>query len=269
MYTASVTDPEKFWSGLGREWLHWRRDFDAAHNVNHHNGNIQWFTGGSLNAAENCVDRHAARQPQATALIWEKDEPGMSEKVSYLELQEEVSRLANALQSRGVRKGDRVCIYLPTTPYAVYAMLACARIGAIHSVVFAGFSAEALRSRIIDAGCQTIITADEGLRGGKRFPLKVTVDKAIDGLDFVKTVFVQERTGASVAATRKDVHLQRAMEQERPYCPPATMDSEDPLFILYTSGSTGTPKGLLHTTGGYLVNAGVSHKVGCLSFVAQ
>lgn len=261
MYRESVTDPEKFWGALGREWLHWRRPFDRAHSVNHDSGDLRWFTGGTLNAAENCVDRHAAVRPEATALIWEQDEPGKTSTVSYLELQQEVSRLANALATHGVRKGDRVCIYMPMTPYAVYAMLACARLGAVHNVVFAGFSAEAVRSRVVDAGCQTIITADTGLRGGKHVPLKATVDKAIDGLDFVKTVFVQERTGAQIPATRKDVHLQRAMERERPYCPPVPMDSEDPLFILYTSGSTGAPKGLVHTTGGYLVNAGVSHKV--------
>jgi acetyl-CoA synthetase len=232
MYRASLKEPDRFWGDLGREMLTWRREFTHTQHQDLDAGNLSWFLGGQLNAAENCVDRHAFSRPHATALIWEHDEPGVSTSISYAELQVEVCRLANVLASHGVGRGDRVCLYMPMTPYAVYAMLACARLGAIHSVVFAGFSAEALRSRIIDARCKVVITADQGLRGGKPVPLKATVDQAIANLSFVEHVFVQERTGAAVSMGARDIPLQRAMSQARPYCPVVAVDSEDPLFIL-------------------------------------
>jgi acetyl-CoA synthetase len=232
MYRASLADPDRFWGDLARKTLTWRRDFTQTRQTNLEAGNLSWFLNGQLNVAENCVDRHAAARPDAVALIWEHDEPGVSTKITYAELQAEVCRLANVLLAHGVGRGDRVCLYLPMTPYAVYAMLACARIGAVHSVVFAGFSAEALRSRIIDARCKVVVTADQGLRGGKPVPLKATVDQAVAGLPFVEHVFVQSRTGAAVPMGPRDVPLQSAMAQARPYCPIVPVDSEDPLFIL-------------------------------------
>ncbi|MEZ5962861.1 MAG: acetate--CoA ligase [Planctomycetota bacterium] len=227
-------------------------DFAAA--------DFAWFVGGKLNVAYNCIDRHLDKRADQVAILWAGDEPGDYRKITYRELFAQVNRLANALLAHGVRKGDRVCIYLPMIPEAAYAMLACARIGAIHSVVFAGFSAESLRGRIVDADCRVVLTADEGLRGGKTIPLKKTVDQAIEGLP-VRSVLVAKRTGTDVPMREgRDFSLEDEMARRRPYCPVEWMDSEDPLFVLYTSGSTGKPKGLMHTSGGYLVYAATTHR---------
>ena len=221
---------------------------------------INWFPGGKLNVSENCIDRHIADgRGDDVALIWEKDEPGSS-NVTYNELLENVSRLANVLKDHGVQKGDRVVIYMPMTPSIVYAMLACARIGAIHAIVFAGFSSTSLQDRIINGGAKMVITADEGLRGGKTIPLKQTVDEAVANCPDVETVLVQTRTGADVARGPKDVVMEDAMAAASPVCPVEYVDAADPLFLLYTSGSTGTPKGLQHSSGGYLSYASFTHE---------
>jgi acetyl-CoA synthetase len=224
-------------------------------------GMISWFLGGKLNACENCVDRHVKDKGDQTAIIWEADEPGQEKYITYRELQRNVSRLANVLRHHDIHKGDRVAIYMPMIPEAAYAMLACARIGAVHSVVFAGFSAESLRDRINDSQCKAVITADEGLRAKKIIPLKRTVDEAIMACPSVKNVFVAQRTGNKIPFfPPRDIWLHEAMDAERPYCPIEHMDSEDTLFLLYTSGSTGKPKGISHTTAGYLLFAAMTHK---------
>jgi len=220
-----------------------------------------WYSGARLNASYNCVDRHLATRGEQTAIIWAGDEPGVYRHISYRELKHQVCRLANVLIAHGVRKGDRVCIYMPMIPETAYAMLACARIGAVHSVVFGGFSAESLSDRIIDAQCEVVITANEGMRGGRRIPLKAITDKAIEGLP-VRHVLVARRTDADVPMRAgRDVWLDEEMKHQRSTCTAEWMGSEDPLFVLYTSGSTGKPKGLLHTTGGYLVYAAMTHKL--------
>jgi len=222
---------------------------------------FSWYGGGRLNACYNCVDRHVPELGDRTAIIWAGDEPGVYRHITYRELKHDVCRLANALLAHGVVKGDRVCIYMPMIPETIYAMLACARIGAIHSVVFGGFSAESLSDRIIDAACEVVITANEGLRGGKRIPLKAITDKAIEGLP-VRKVLVARRTDAEVPMREgRDLWLDEEMRHQRSTCPVEWMSAEDPLFILYTSGSTGKPKGLMHTTGGYLVYAALTHKL--------
>ena len=223
---------------------------------------MSWFAGGQLNVSYNCVDRHLAERGDQTAIIWAADEPGEYQPISYRQLKHQVARVANVLKAQGVRKGDRVCIYLPMIPELAYTMLACARIGAVHSVVFAGFSADALRDRILDAGCRIVVTANEGLRGGKPIPLKATVDRAIEGVDLVERVLVAARTETEVPMRPgRDLWLAEAMESERSTCPVEWMDAEDPLFVLYTSGSTGKPKGLMHTTGGYLLYASMTHRL--------
>jgi acetyl-CoA synthetase len=220
-----------------------------------------WFSGGRLNACYNCVDRHLPTQGEETAIIWAGDEPGDYRFITYREIKHNVARVANVLLAHGVKKGDRVCIYLPMVPELAYSMLACARIGAVHSVVFAGFSAESLRDRILDAGCKVVLTANEGLRGGRRIPLKQTVDQALEGLSIVEKVFVVRRTEKTVPMrSGRDLWLDEETDKQRSTCPVEWMASEDPLFILYTSGSTGKPKGVLHTTGGYLVYAATTHK---------
>jgi acetyl-CoA synthetase len=261
MYSESLTDNNAFWEKNAKEFLHWQHDFQLVSDCDFKEGIISWFLGGKLNACENCVDRHVKDKGDKVAIIWEQDEPGQEKRITYKELQREVSRMANVLRHHGIRKGDRVAIYMPMIPEAVYAMLACARIGTVHSVVFAGFSAESLRDRINDAKCKVVITADEGLRGKKIIPLKRTVDEAIMACPSVEHVFLAKRTGNKVPFyAPRDIWLHEAMDAERPYCPIEHMDAEDTLFLLYTSGSTGKPKGVAHTTAGYLLFAAMTHK---------
>ncbi|MEL6546425.1 MAG: acetate--CoA ligase, partial [Myxococcota bacterium] len=260
IYSESVNEPERFWQEQSEhlDWFHKPHrvmdfDFDAV--------DFSWFAGGRLNACHNCVDRHAARTPDRTAIVWAKDEPGEYERISYRELKHQVAKFANVLKAHGVRKGDRVAIYMPMIPQTAYAMLACARIGAVHSVVFAGFSAEALRDRIVDAGCRVVLTANEGLRGGKTIPLKATVDEAVEGMESVRSVIVARRTEHEPSMKPgRDVWLDQEMQKHRSTCPVEWMASEDPLFVLYTSGSTGQPKGVLHTTAGYLTYTTYTHR---------
>lgn len=261
LYKESIENNEAFWDKQAKDTLRWQHHFEEVSNCDLEEGMISWFLGGKLNACENCVDRHARNNGDKIALIWEADEPGQEKRISYKELLREVSKLANVLRHHGIRKGDRVALYMPMIPEAVYAMLACARIGAVHSVVFAGFSADALRDRINDAKCKAVITANEGVRGKRIIPLKRIVDEAVMACPTIKHVFVAERTANKVPFYEpRDVWLNRAMEAERPYCPIEHMDSEDTLFLLYTSGSTGQPKGLAHTTAGYLLFAALTHK---------
>ncbi len=261
LYAESIDDPDSFWAAQARAHLSWIHDFQLVRDNDWAHGLIAWFLGGRLNACFNCVDRHVESRGDQVAIIWEGDEPDLVRKITYRELQRQVCRVANVLRHSGVRKGDRVAIYMPMIPEAAYAMLACARIGAVHSVVFAGFSAEALRDRILDARCVAVITADEGVRGRKTIPLKRTVDEAVMACPSVKNVFVVRRTGAKVPFyAPRDIWLDDAMKGERPYCPYEHMDSEDTLFLLYTSGSTGRPKGIAHTTAGYLLYAALTHR---------
>ncbi|MCK9530668.1 MAG: acetate--CoA ligase [Gammaproteobacteria bacterium] len=263
MYQRSVDDPAGFWAEQAQAFLTWMKPWDQVldYSFDAADLHIQWFKGGKLNVAYNCLDRHLATRADQPAIIWEADDPGVDRTITYRELHEEVSRFANALKSRGVKKGDRVCIYMPMVPQAAVAMLACARIGAVHSVVFGGFSPEALKDRILDADCQVVVTSDEGLRGGRRIAMKNNTDKALLECPNVHTVFVVGHTGGSVPwlATR-DVWYHEAIAAASSDCPPEPMDAEDPLFILYTSGSTGKPKGVLHTTGGYLLFSAMTHK---------
>jgi acetyl-CoA synthetase len=262
-YERSIREPDAFWADEAKT-LDWFRPWDAVSRLDYDRDTVEigWFTGGRLNACYNCVDRHVASRPDDTAIVWVKDEPGQYEPITYRQLSREVARVANVLRAHGVGKGDRVCIYMPMIPELAYAMLACARIGAIHSIVFGGFSAESVRDRILDAGCKMVITANEGLRGGKALPLKETVDSAIEGLSVVKTVLVARRTGKDVPMrAHRDHWLDEECAKARPVAPVEWMDAEDPLFILYTSGSTGKPKGVLHTTGGYMVYAAMTHRL--------
>ncbi|NBC84309.1 MAG: acetate--CoA ligase [Bacteroidetes bacterium] len=261
LYKHSIENNNQFWDRQAKELLYWQHDFQQVNDSDLSHGMISWFPGGKLNACENCVDRHVQEKGDQTAIIWEADEPGQGKNITYKELQREVSRLANVLRHHGIRKGDRIAIYMPMIPEAAYAMLACARIGAVHSVVFAGFSAESLRDRINDAHSKAVITADEGVRGKKIIPLKRMVDEAVMACPSVDNVFIVKRTGNKVPFfPPRDVWLDEAMEAERPYCPMEHVDSEDTLFLLYTSGSTGKPKGLAHTTAGYLLYAALTHK---------
>ncbi len=256
LYRQSLADPEGFWMKEAQQRLTWFHQPDSALDVDWDEVDFSWFGGGRLNVCYNAVDRHAARTPDKVALIWAKNEPGQYERITYRQLKHQVGRLANVLKSLEVKKGDRVCLYLPMVPDLVYAMLACARIGAVHSVVFAGFSADSLRDRIIDAGSKVIITANEGLRGAKAVPLKTIVDEAVEGLAVVQHVLVSRRTDAQVPMVDgRDLWLDEEMPKHRSTCPVEWMAAEDPLFILYTSGSTGKPKGVLHTCAGYLLYA--------------
>jgi acetyl-CoA synthetase len=261
MYRRSVEEPADFWREMAGT-LDWFAPPRNIMDVDMEEVDFSWFGGGRLNACYNCVDRHLPYRGEQTAIIWAADEPGEYRHISYREVKHNVARVANVLLHHGVRKGDRVCIYLPMIPELAYSMLACARIGAVHSVVFAGFSAESLRGRILDAGCKVVLTANEGLRGGKRIPLKATVDQAIEGLSMVERVFVVRRTEKEVPMREgRDLWLEEETAKQRSTCPVEWMAAEDPLFILYTSGSTGKPKGVLHTTGGYLVYASLTHRL--------
>ena len=262
MYAASVADPEAFWEEHGKR-IDWIKPFSTVKNVtySHPNVSIKWFEDGTLNVSENCIDRHLATRRNQTAIIWEGDNPEDSKQISYGELHQKVCKLANVYKALGVGKGDRVVLYMPMIPEAAYAMLACNRIGAVHSIVFAGFSPEALASRIDDCGASLLVTADEAPRGGKNTPLKANVDKALDICGDVQVLMV-ERTGTPVAmVSGRDHSYQALMSEASADCPPEEMNAEDPLFILYTSGSTGKPKGVLHTSGGYLVWAAMTHEL--------
>jgi acetyl-CoA synthetase len=261
MYAQSVNDPEQFWAEQAERHIAWSKRWDKVLEWDYHKAHIRWFDGATLNACYNCVDRHLADRGDQVAIIWEGDDPTVDKKITYRELHRQVCKLANVLKARGVGKGDRVSIYMPMIPEAAVAMLACARIGAIHSVVFGGFSPEALKDRILDSDCQVLITADEGLRGGRRVPLKSNADKALLSCPHVHTVLVVRHTGGDVAwHAERDVWYQDMMEHVSADCPVEEMGAEDPLFILYTSGSTGKPKGVLHTTGGYLLYAAITHR---------
>eukprot|EP01087_Luapelamoeba_hula_P008313 TRINITY_DN2075_c0_g1_i1.p1 TRINITY_DN2075_c0_g1~~TRINITY_DN2075_c0_g1_i1.p1 ORF type:complete len:672 (-),score=108.67 TRINITY_DN2075_c0_g1_i1:92-2107(-) len=261
MYEQSINDPDAFWSTMAKETLTWFQPFTKVRSGGFEHGDIAWFLDGRLNACYQCVDRHAAKTPDKVAILWEGDEPTDVRRITYAELLREVSRFANVLRAHGVRKGDTVAIYLPMVPEAAFAMLACARIGAMHSVVFAGFSAEALRERILDAKSSVVITADQGLRGGRTIALKHTVDEALLGCPDVKAVLVYKHTSHEIPFhAPRDFWLHEEMEKQRPYCPCEPMDSEDPLFLLYTSGSTGRPKGVMHTTAGYILYAALTTK---------
>jgi len=263
MYARSVEDPDGFWAEMA-EGIEWFKPFSTVKNTSFakEDLHIRWYEGGRTNASHNALDRHLATRADQTALIFEPDDPSEPARhISYKELHEEVSRMGNVLKAQGVKKGDRVTIYLPMIPEATVAMLACARIGAIHSVVFGGFSPDALASRILDCDSTILITADEGKRGGKFVPLKVNADKALAQCPEVTCTIVARRSGRDVAMMAgRDIWMDEAMASVSADCPPEHMDSEDPLFILYTSGSTGKPKGLLHTTGGYQVWASMTHK---------
>ncbi|MDH4567249.1 acetate--CoA ligase [Pseudomonas sp. BN414] len=261
LYQQSVEQPELFWSEQATSFLTWFKPWDQLHHSDLAKGEAEWFKGGKLNVAYNCIDRHLEQRGEQIAIIWEGDNPSESAQITYRKLHSHVARLANVLKSRGVKKGDRVCIYMPMIPEAAYAMLACARIGAVHSVVFGGFSPDALRDRILDADCRTVITADEGVRGGKYVPLKQNVDKALKDCPNVSSVLVVQRTEGKIDwQDGRDLWYHEALHVVSEDCPPEWMDAEDPLFILYTSGSTGKPKGVLHTTGGYLLGAAMTHK---------
>ena len=259
LYRRSLEEPEAFWMEISQR-LDWFTPPKSAGQGDFNHVNHQWFAGGKLNAAWNCLDRHLETRGSKTALIWAKDEPGEYQHISYQDLYAQVCKTANMLEAHGVKKGDRVCIYLPMIPELVYSVLACARIGAIHSVVFGGFSSEALRGRIEDAECAVVITANEGLRGGKKIPLKTITDEAVKGLNFVTKVFVVNRTDTPWTQHKVDVVWNDEIKKYRPVAPAPAHDAEDPLFILYTSGSTGKPKGVLHTTGGYLTYASYTHQ---------
>ena len=261
LYEESIENPDLFWSKQADAFIDWEEKWEQVSRTNMKEGQIAWFLGAKLNVAQNCLDRHLKTKSEKTAIIWEGDNPNEQENISYKELHKRVCRLANGLKSRGIVKGDRVCIYLPMIPEAAIAMLACARIGAIHSVVFGGFSPQSLRDRIQDSECCAVITADEGLRGGKSIPLKQNSDIAVEECPSVHSVIVVQRTGGEIKwNTQKDIWYHDLVQEQSDSCPIEIMDSEDPLFILYTSGSTGKPKGVQHSSGGYLLHAAITHK---------
>jgi acetyl-CoA synthetase len=262
MYAQSIKDPNGFWGEQGKR-IEWFKPYTKVKDTSFdpHSVSIKWFEDGTTNVAYNCLDRHLATRGDQTAIIWEGDDPGTDRKITYRELHAEVCRFANVLKAHGVKKGDRVTIYLPMIPETAVAMLACARIGAIHSVVFGGFSPESLAGRIEDAKSSVVVTADEGLRGGRKVPLKANADAAAEKAGGVKTMIVVRRTGAAVPMQKgRDVYYDEIAKGVSTECPAEPMNAEDPLFILYTSGSTGQPKGVLHTTGGYLVYVAMSHQ---------
>ncbi len=261
MYKQSIEQPDVFWGEQAKEFIDWYQPWDSVSKVDLKKSEISWFTGAKLNVSYNCIDRHLETKANHTAIIFEGDDPNDDLTVTYQELHDHVCRLANLLKERGVKKGDRVCLYMPMIPETTYAMLACARIGAIHSVIFGGFSTESIKARVLDAKCEVVITADQSLRGGKSLPLKANVDAAVVDCPLVHSVIVVERTGGDVAYNDNiDIKYGAAVAKQSAVCEPEVMDSEDPLFILYTSGSTGTPKGVVHTCGGYILYAAMTHK---------
>jgi acetyl-CoA synthetase len=260
MYEHSLSEPDVFWAEQAETFIDWDRKWDRVSDVDFASGKIAWFEGATLNVSYNCLDRHLSERAEQVAIIWESDDPNKSESITYRELHQRVCRFANALKVLGVGEGDRVCLYMPMIIEAAVAMLACARVGAIHSVVFGGFSPDALRDRILDSECKVVITADEGVRGGKPIPLKANVDKATSDCDCVEKIIVVERTGGEVAWNERDVWYHDIVENVSSEYPCEMFDAENPLFILYTSGSTGKPKGVLHTSGGYLLYAAMTHK---------
>ncbi|MCZ6656349.1 MAG: acetate--CoA ligase [Gammaproteobacteria bacterium] len=261
MYRRSIEDPDGFWAEQADIFLDWYQKWDTVSQADLPAGKVRWFDGGTLNVCYNCIDRHLPERADQTAIIWEGDDPADDAKISYRELLAAVIKLANGLKERGVKKGDRVCIYMPMIPEAAYAMLACARIGAIHSVVFGGFSPQSLKDRILDSDCRTVITADQGIRGGRPVALKENTEIALADCPNVHTVVCVRRTGADVAwNVDRDIWYHELTAEQPETCEPEIMAAEDPLFILYTSGSTGKPKGVQHGTGGYLLHAAMSHK---------
>lgn len=261
LYTQSVDDPDSFWAEQANTFLTWKKTWHTVSQADIPKGNVAWFDGAQLNVSTNCIDRHLPQRADQTAIIWEGDDPADDQKISYQELYDRVCQLANGLRQRGVSKGDRVCIYMPMIPEAAYAMLACARIGAIHSVVFGGFSPQSLKDRILDSDCQTVITADEGVRGGKAIPLKANTDEALQDCPNVHTVVTVKRTGGTINwVDGRDIWYDTLTSDQPKHSEAEVMESEDPLFILYTSGSTGKPKGVQHSSAGYLLHAAMTHK---------
>ena len=261
MYERSINEPDAFWAEQAEQFVSWSRKWDKVQEWDFETVDIKWFSGAKLNVSYNCLDRHLDARGDGVAIIWEGDDPGVDKKITYRELHREVCRFANVLKARGVRKGDRVSIYMPMIPEAAVAMLACTRIGAVHSVVFGGFSPEALKDRILDSDCRVVITADETVRGGRNTPLKTNTDKALEQCPDVHSVIVVKRSGADVDwNAARDLWYHEEMANAAADCAPEEMDAEDPLFILYTSGSTGKPKGVLHTTGGYLLYTALTHR---------
>ena len=261
MYARSLSEPDAFWAEQAEAFVSWERKWDAVSSFDFHSADIRWFEGARLNVSANCLDRHLETRGDQTAIIWEGDNPDDHKHISYRELHAEVCRFSNVLKTCGVKKGDRVSIYMPMVPEAAVAMLACTRIGAIHSVVFGGFSPDALKDRILDSECSVVITADEGIRGGRAVPLKANTDEALKSCPDVHSVIVVQRTGGTVDwVDGRDRWYHEEMAAAEADCAPESMSSEDPLFILYTSGSTGKPKGVLHTTGGYLLHVAMTHK---------
>ena len=260
MYQYSIENPDDFWAEQAEKFISWNSKWDRVSDVDFSEGKIAWFEGATLNVSYNCLDRHLPERANQVAIIWEGDDPNSSKSITYQELYEMVCKFANGMKSLGVEKGDRICLYMPMIIEATVAMLACARLGAIHSVVFGGFSPDALRDRILDSECKLVITADEGVRGGKSIPLKANVDIAVKECECVENIVVVKRTGNEINWSDRDVWYHDLVENVSAICPCEMFDAETPLFILYTSGSTGKPKGVLHTSGGYLLYAAMTHK---------
>ena len=261
LYAASIRDPISFWAEHALKFLDWHQTWDTVLNHNYSQGHIEWFKGGQLNVSVNCLDRHLATRRNQTAILWEGDDPNQQASMTYGELHQHVCKFANVLKAQGVQKGDRVCIYLPMLMESAVVILACARIGAVHSIVFGGFSADALRDRIIDADCRILICADQSYRGGKLVPSKLNADKAADQCPKLAKIIVIQHTGHDIPwQADRDIWYHQAMQTADTHCPAEMMEAEDPLFILYTSGSTGKPKGVLHTTAGYLLFAAMTHQ---------